>query len=282
MQPLTEAVSRSSRIAFPALRLTVDPPAGFTVLGREIYFYGVVIALAFLAGTGWCAKKAKHFGIDEDNVYDTLLWLLPVSILGARAYYVLFQWDYYAAHLREIPAIWEGGLAIYGGVIAGIFVITAVCRHKKIRLGAMLDLFAAACLLGQSIGRWGNFFNREAFGCETDSFLRMGLETSSGTFIYVHPTFLYESLWNLLGFLLLNRFISTGKRRYDGQCLWLYFLWYGTGRAWIEGLRTDSLLIGSTGIRVSQLLSLLLAVTGAVILILKRKRAGEPNPRQEE
>lgn len=278
MQPLSETVPRSSPISFPALGIVLNPPAGITVLGREIFFYGIVIALAFLAGTRWCVKKAKHFGIEEDSIYDVLLWLLPMSIMGARAYYVLFRLDYYAEHLREIPAIWEGGLAIYGGVIAGILVITAVCRHKKIQIGAMLDLFAPACLLGQCIGRWGNFFNREAFGGETDSFLRMGLETFSGELIFVHPTFLYESLWNLAGFLFLNRFISSGKRKYNGQCLCGYFLWYGAGRFWIEGLRTDSLFIGSTGIRASQLLSLLLAVSGAVILLLKRKKGGKPRP----
>ena len=278
MQPLTENVPRSSPISFPALGISLSPPAGITVLGREIFFYGILIALAFLAGTGWCVKKAKHFGIEEDSIYDVLLWLLPASIVGARVYYVLFRLDYYAEHLREIPAIWEGGLAIYGGVIAGILVIAAVCRHKKIRIGAMLDLFAPACLLGQSIGRWGNFFNREAFGRETDFFLRMGLETFSGEALYVHPTFLYESLWNLAGFLLLNGFISSGKRKYNGQCLCLYFLWYGIGRFWIEGLRTDSLFIGSTGIRASQLLSLLLAAGSAVILFLKRKKGGKPRP----
>ena len=136
----------------------------------------------------------------------------------------------------------------------------------------MLDLIAPACMLGQAIGRWGNFMNREAYGRTTDIFCRMGLQMNNGEFIYVHPTFLYESLWNLAGFCFLSLFVAKGKRRYPGQAALLYFLWYGLGRVWIEGLRTDSLMLGNTGIRVSQLLSLLLALTSAILLILNRRR----------
>ena len=136
----------------------------------------------------------------------------------------------------------------------------------------MLDLIAPACMLGQAIGRWGNFMNREAYGSITDVFCRMGLQMNNGEFVYVHPTFLYESLWNLAGFCFLSRFVAGGKRRYDGQAALLYFLWYGLGRVWIEGLRTDSLMLGNTGIRVSQALSLVLVIGAAAVLLWKKKK----------
>ncbi len=273
MMPLTETIQRSSAISFPFLgNLTVDPPASFTVFGREIYFYGIIIALAFLIGMSWSLRRASQFDIKKDDVYDTFLWMMPASILGARVYYVLFRLDYYMAHPGEILAVWEGGLAIYGGVIAGVLVIFLVCRHKGIDPLAMIDLFAGGCMLGQSIGRWGNFMNREAFGRETEIFCRMGLTSSSGETIYVHPTFLYESLWNFAGFLFLDWMIRRGKRKYNGQCLFFYFFWYGIGRCWIEGLRTDSLMLFGTGIRVSQLLSAVLAVFGAFMLWKNRKK----------
>lgn len=274
---LTQTIQRESAISFPMLgSLTIDPPSYFTFLGREIYFYGVIIACAFLIGTFYCSKKCRFFGISEDDLYDVLLLLIPLSIVGARFYFVLFKLDYYIQHPLEIIAVWEGGLAIYGGIAAGILVIFLVCRRKKIPAAAMLDLIITACILGQAIGRWGNFINREAFGAETDIFCRMGLISPDGTEIFVHPTFLYESLWNLAGFIFLNHFISSDSRKYDGQCILIYFLWYGTGRAWIEGLRTDSLYIGSTGIRVSQLLSVCLAVFAAVLLLINSKKEHKP------
>ena len=150
--------------------------------------------------------------------------------------------------------IWEGGLAIYGGIIAGFATVYAVCRVKKISPLALMDIVAFGFLIGQAIGRWGNFMNREAFGYETDIFCRMGL-TLDGDTIYVHPTFLYESLWNALGFLGLHIYSKKRGRRFDGQYFLMYLAWYGLGRVWIEGLRTDSLYIGSSGIRVSQLLA---------------------------
>ena len=153
-------------------------------------------------------------------------------------------------------------------MIAGIITVAVFCRRRKLPAAAVTDLLITACILGQSIGRWGNFTNREAFGAETGIFCRMGLTDTSGTTIYVHPTFLYESLWNFAGFLLLNTLLS-GRRKYEGQCLYVYCLWYGTGRALIEGLRTDSLYIPGTGIRVSQLLSVLLVLFGAAMLIRK-------------
>ena len=173
-------------------------------------------------------------------------------------------------------AIRDGGLAIYGGVIAGFLVVLFFCRRRGISLRAMLDLCVYGLLIGQIIGRWGNFMNREAFGRETEIFCRMGLTAPDGTTIYVHPTFLYESLSNLGVLLFLLWFEQKGKRRFDGHCITLYFLLYGLGRLWIEGLRTDSLYIGSTGIRVSQALSLVLVITAAAVLLKMRKRPFSP------
>lgn len=273
---LLETVQRDSAITFPMLgNLTWNPPASFTLFGKTIYLYGVIIALAFLVGMTWSIHRSKQFGFREDDLYDVFLWVLPAAILGARVYYVLFRLDYYREYPGEIFAIWEGGLAVYGGVIAGAAAVILACKRKKLSPLAMLDLLAPACMLGQAIGRWGNFFNREAFGRETTIFCRMGLLAPNGEIVTVHPTFLYESLWNLAGFFFLDAIIRKRKRQYDGQCLWLYFLWYGLGRSWIEGLRTDSLMIGNTGIRVSQVLSVALAAIGAGMLLYSRNRKTE-------
>ena len=271
-----QTIQRSSSISFPFLGIELDPPSYFTLFGKNIYFYGVIIAVGFLIAILYCAKNAHRFGIKEDDVYDVLIWLIPLSIIGARAYFVLFRLDEYLLDPKRIFAIREGGLAIYGGVIVGTVTAVLVCRHKKIPFAAMLDLLRFGLLIGQIIGRWGNFINREAFGAQTEIFCRMGLTSPNGTTIYVHPTFLYESLWNLLCFLFLRQFVGKGRRRYDGQCTLLYFLIYGAGRAWIEGLRTDSLYIGNTGIRVSQLLSLVLALFSGVMLLALSKRKHKP------
>ena len=170
----------------------------------------------------------------------------------------------------------DGGLAIYGGIIAGVITGALVCRHKKIPVMALGDLAAFGLLIGQAIGRWGNFINREAFGGVTDVFCRMGLTVPGSETIYVHPTFLYESLWNFAGLIALYILLRRGKRQYDGQFFCLYIFWYGLGRSWVEGLRTDSLYIGSTDIRVSQLLAIISAVTAAVILIINARKKHSP------
>lgn len=275
---MLETIQRESVISFPMLGgLELNPPASFTLFGRQIYFYGVLIGLGFVLGILLCARRAKRFGLTEDDVYDVVIWLIPCSILGARLYYVLFQLDYYRLHPEELPAVWNGGLAIYGGVIAGVLVVLLVCRRKKIPVGAMLDDLSCGLLLGQIIGRWGNFMNREAFGAETTVFCRMGLTALDGTTVYVHPTFLYESLWNLAVLLFLLRFEKRGRRRFDGHCITLYFLLYGLGRLWIEGLRADSLYIGGTGVRVSQALSLVLALASGALLLHMRRRPFSPD-----
>ena len=271
MIPNPDTITRSSAICFPMLgNLVINPLASVTVFGHEIYWYGILIALAFLLAMLWCVRHAGAVSLTADNVYDVIMWLIPLSIIGARLYYVLFRLDYYLQYPEEIIRIWEGGLAVYGGLIAGVLVIFLTAKIKKFSALSMLDLIAPACMLGQAIGRWGNFMNREAYGRTTDIFCRMGLEMNNGEFVYVHPTFLYESLWNLTGFCFLSRYGAKGKRQYPGQCALLYFLWYGLGRVWIEGLRTDSLMLDSTGIRVSQLLSLLLVLTSAAVLLIKK------------
>ena len=270
---LLETIQRDSVISFPFLGgLRINPPAYFTLFGREIYLYGVMIALGFFLAILYCAKRAPEFGIPSDTFYDLMIWLIPLSILGARLYYVLFQADYYLAHPAEILAIWEGGLAIYGGLIAGALTCLVFCRIRKLSFPAMLDVMSFGVLIGQCIGRWGNFFNREAFGAETGIFCRMGLTAPDGNTIYVHPTFLYESLWNLTGLILLIILSRRGKRRYDGQFILFYLFWYGLGRSWIEGLRTDSLYLWNTDIRVSQLLSIILVLVNGTLLFLNRKK----------
>ena len=263
---------REAIISFPALGLELNPPAGFELFGRTIYLYGIMAALGFLLGMVYCTRRAPKFGLKDDHIYDVILWALPMAIIGARAYYVIFNFDLYRGRpFMDMIAIWEGGLAIYGGIIAAVITLLIVCKVKKLPAGAVLDVGVFGLMIGQICGRWGNFFNREAFGAETELFTRMGLTTPKGT-IYVHPTFLYESLWNLLGIILLHIYVSKGKRRYDGEVFNLYVIWYGIGRAMIEGLRADSLYIGSTGIRVSQLLAAVSAVIALCVLVYMRKK----------
>ena len=272
-----QTIQRDSAISFPMLGdFSIDPPSYFTIFGRNIYFYGVLIALGFLLAILYCGRRSREFGIKADDFYDLMLWLIPLSIVGARLYFVLFRLEDYLSNPISILYVHEGGLAIYGGVIAGVLCAVFVCRKKRIPLPAMLDLVIFGLLIGQIIGRWGNFMNREAFGAETEIFCRMGLTAPDGTTIYVHPTFLYESLWNLCCLIFLIVFTKRGGRKYDGQCALIYFFWYGLGRAWIEGLRTDSLYIGQTGIRVSQLLSLILAIAAGSVLLLQSRKAHDP------
>lgn len=267
---IIDTIQPASSISFPFLKISVNPPAYITILGRNIYFYGIIIALGFLFGIIFCTKKLKYFGISEDSFYDVLIRLIPLSIIGARVYFVLFRIEDYIDKPLDVFAIHEGGLAIYGGVIVGVLTIFLYCRRKRISAFAMLDVIIFGLLIGQILGRWGNFFNREAFGAETDIFCRMGLTAPNGTTIYVHPTFLYESLWNLCVFVFLNAFFK--KRKYDGQCTLIYFLLYGIGRAWIEGLRTDSLYIAGTAIRISQVLSAVLVLCASILLLINAKK----------
>ena len=281
-------VLKNMPISFPGLfgdwEFNPDPIA--LHIGHGVYWYGIILAFAMLMGLLLCMKQAKRFGLKEDNVLDMVLWAVPICIIGARLYYVLFYLDLYrrpdgSLDWGEMIAIWDGGIAIYGAVIAGVLVAYFYTRHKKLKFAAMTDLCVMGLMLGQCIGRWANFINREAFGGPTDLPWRMRLWTSATEYVEVHPTFLYESLWNLVGVLLLI-FVMTKIRRFDGQNTWFYFLWYGIGRTWVEGLRTDSLylfdwtLFGQP-IRVSQALSVVMVLISASVLIYQlciKKRDG--------
>ena len=269
-------------ISFPGLfgdwEFNPDPIA--LHIGHGVYWYGIILAAAMLAGVLLCMKQAHRFGLTEDHVLDMVLWAVPACIIGSRIYYVVFYLDLYrnadgSLDWSRIVAIWDGGLAIYGTVIMGAIVAVLYARAKKLKLGALTDLCVMGLLIGQCIGRWGNFMNREAFGAETTLPWRMRLWTSATEFIEVHPTFLYESLWNLVG-LLLMIFVITRGRRFDGENTWFYFLWYGLGRSWVEGLRTDSLYlfdwtIMGEPIRVSQALSVVMVAVAVVMLVYNIK-----------
>ena len=258
-----------SVISFPSLGISVNPPRSISLGPLNIYFYGIIIACGLVLAVLYCMNRSKEFGIQEDDILDGVLWVTPFAICCARAYYCIFAWHEYAADPISVLYIWNGGLAIYGGVIGALIGVSVLCKLKKIKLPAMLDLVLLGFLIGQSIGRWGNFMNREAFGAPTESFLRMGLyNTITGQTEYYHPTFLYESVWNLCGFVLLH-FLSK-RRKYDGQIALCYAAWYGLGRCLIEGLRMDSLYWGS--FRVSQVLAGISCVAAVIVLIWQHFR----------
>ncbi len=262
-------------ISFPDLGISMNPSIGFELGRFSIRWYAVIIAFGLILAMFYGCKRCKRFGLMEDDIWDGVLWITPFAVICARLYYCVFKWkEFYAENPISMLYIWEGGLAIYGGVIGAAIGVLIFCRIKKIKPAALLDLVALGFLIGQSIGRWGNFINREAFGGPTDFFLRMGLTDHFGNTIYVHPTFLYESLWNAVGFVLLH-FMSK-RRKYDGQTALQYVLWYGVGRALIEGMRTDSLYIPGTSLRVSQVLSIAAAFCALVALIILHFRAHKP------
>ena len=257
---------RYTNISFPSLGIDIDPVRQFAIGPLNIHMYGIIIAFGLMLATVYAMRRAKQFGLTEDHVLDGVLWITPFAFLCARAYYCIFSWELYAANPISVLYIWNGGIAIYGGVLGAIAGVILFCKIKRLSLGATLDLVLLGFLIGQSIGRWGNFFNREAFGAETTSWLRMGLlDTVTGQVTYHHPTFLYESLWNALGFVILH-FLSK-KREYDGQIALGYAAWYGLGRFFIEGLRTDSLYLPGTSIRVSQALGAASFLIAAAVLV---------------
>ena len=263
-----------SEISFPSLGIAIDPPRSISIGPLSIHFYGLIIALGLVLAVVYACRRSKQFGIKEDDVLDGVLFVTPFAILCARAYYCIFSWEHYADNPISVLYIWEGGLAIYGGVLGAAVGVAVLCRVKRIKLPAMLDIVSLGFLIGQSMGRWGNFFNREAFGAETASFLRMGLMNSyTGTVTYYHPTFFYESAWNAVGFLLLHHF--SKKRQYDGQVALGYAAWYGLGRAFIEGLRTDSLYWGP--FRVSQLLAAVSCLAAVCVLLWQMFRPHSPS-----
>ena len=245
-------------------------------IGNGIYWYGILIALGLILAVCFCMTQRRKYGISEDNILDSVLWGIPCGVIGARLYYVIFYLDSFrnadgGIDFKQVIAIWDGGLAIYGAVIAVVLVALVLSRVKKFSLWAMMDVVVMGLLIGQAVGRWGNFMNREAFGTETTLPWRMQLTLRTGELVEVHPTFLYESLWNVIGLLLIV-FIVSKARRFDGENTCFYFLWYGIGRFFIEGLRTDSLYlfdwqIMGQPIRVSQALSLVMIVVSLVVLL---------------
>ena len=263
-------------ISFPGLGLSFNPSrVAFSIGSKPIYWYGIIIAVGFLLAVYYAMKRADQFGLTQDNIIDMLICAVPLAIIGARAYYCLFSWNLYKDDPIRVLYIWEGGLAIYGGVIGAVIGLFIYTKVKKVKTAAMLDIGGLGLLIGQSIGRWGNFMNREAFGAQTTSFLRMGLTDASGATIYVHPTFLYESLWNAVGLLILHFY--SKRRKFDGQIFLMYLGWYGLGRMFIEGLRTDSLYVGSSNLRVSQLLAGI-CFLGVVIFLVYDKIFREHDP----
>lgn len=280
---------KAYEIIFPHLGIYIpDFPSSVRIFGLEIAFYGILIAVAILLAVILSVNRAKKTGQKPGDYYDLAIFGILAAIVGARLYYVLFSLDYYLANPVEIFHIRSGGLAVYGGIIGGFLAGFIVCRVKKISFLQVLDTVAPTIALGQAIGRWGNFFNREAFGTYTNSLFAMQIRLDSVTgvidenimehlvkidgvdYIQVHPTFLYESVWCLLLFVLILVFRRFQK--YHGEVLLWYLCGYGLERFFVEGLRTDSLMIGSTGIAVSQALSAVLFLVSAEILIYKRIR----------
>lgn len=278
-------------IAFPHLGIYLDNvPKSFSVFGFTIALYGVVIAIGMGAGLYLALRVAKKYGHDPELIWDYFLYGIIFGLIGARIYYVVFAWDFYKNDLAGIFNLRKGGLAIYGGVIAAFLTLFLFCRKKKINYFTMIDICVPGLALGQAIGRWGNFFNREAFGEYTDSFLAMRLpeaavrpneitekiaaHAADGA-IQVHPTFLYECLWNLM--VIAAMLLIWKYKQFEGEIALVYLGGYGLGRSWIEGFRTDQLHLPGTQIPVSQLLAVMLVVFSGVTFIYvmrKRKRQG--------
>lgn len=272
-------------IYFPHLGIGIEKlQNSISIFGFRIAYYGIIIGIGMLLAVAVARFDYKRRGQKAEDIEDLALYSIVLSVLGARAYYVIFEWSYYAQHLDEILNIRKGGLAIYGGILTGILCCLVFCRRRKIPFFSMADSAVLGLLTGQSIGRWGNFFNAEAFGRYTDSLFAMRLKESivnpnmlndnvlthairlgDELFIQVHPTFLYESVWNLCTLLFL--LVTGPKKKFTGQIFWEYLMIYGIGRFWIEGLRTDSLLLWGTGLAVSQLLSGGLALLGLGMLV---------------
>lgn len=271
-------------ISFPGLGIdgfTIRSVA-FTVFGKDIMWYGILICFGMILAYLYAHSRAKFEGIKTDDLLDLGFFVILFGIVGARLYYVLFAPTSYIAKggsllkniwhtIINVVSIWNGGLAIFGGILAGFVTTIFVARKKKIRLPVLLDLLSPSVMIGQIVGRWGNFMNAEAYGSETTVPWRMGIKRISANGLYtqsieVHPTFLYESLWNLIGFTLIAIFYK--KKKFNGQIFYFYMIWYGLGRAVIEGLRSDSLYIaGNEHLRVSQILAALVCTVGIVLMI---------------
>ena len=250
-------------ILFPGLGLEFDiNNIAFNIFGRDIYWYGLIIVFGMLLSMLLAKHDKNKYGIKWDDITTFFIWAVIIGIICARIYYVVFKWDYYSNNLSEIFKIWNGGIAIYGGIIGALITAFIFCKVKKISFLNLCDFCAPYLALAQSIGRWGNFVNREAFGGPTDSILRMGIfDYNINDYVFVHPTFLYESLITLTIFAILM--VIRKNKKFDGQFFYLYMILYGIGRAFVEGMRTDSLMLGE--FRVSQILAVGFAIVFFVI-----------------
>ncbi len=291
----------SKIVTFPGLGLEFElNPIAFSVFGWDVHWYGVIIACGFLLAVAYCYWRAPRFGVDQEKLIDMLFFAVPLCIIGARAYYVIFNPAVCfnadgSFSLYNTIAIWDGGLAIYGAIIMAILTVAVYCKVRRQNFWDYTDIGCFGVLIGQLVGRWGNFVNVEAFGGVTDLPWRMcspsiadyllqhGLvdeaayqQVLDGT-LGVHPTFFYESMWNLLGFILLVLIARKG-RKFNGQLFLSYVVWYGVGRAVIEGLRTDSLYFFGTGLRSSQILGLASALVAIVVMAIRFRTAGPPTP----
>ena len=286
---------------FPNLHIGIEHLVNhISIFGFPIAFYGMIIGCGMLLGLFVATIEYVRSGYKADDIQDFALWVIVLGIIGARIYYVIFEWDYYSKHLLEIPNIRQGGLAIYGGVLMALFTCIVYTKKKKLDFFPMADAGVLGLILGQAIGRWGNFFNAEAFGGYTDSLLAMRIKESivnpaminenvrshillldDISYIQVHPTFLYESVWNLCVFFFLLWF--SKRKKFKGQVFLLYLGLYGFGRFFIEGLRADSLMLFGTGIAVSQALSLVLVLASVILQIffLKKNSSAEQEDKKE-
>ncbi len=283
----------SAEIAFPNIGIYIPHlPKGITIGGFTIAFYGMIIAAGMLSGLWLACHQAQRTGQKKEVYTDFAIYAIIFSLIGARLYYVVFSWENYKDDLLQIFNTRGGGMAIYGAVIAAVLTAIIYCKVKKYNFFLLADTAVGGLVLGQIIGRYGNFFNREAFGEYTNSLFAMRLRvdqvnpanitelmrshmtTMDGVqYIQVHPTFLYESLWNILVLVLI--LVFTTKKKFNGEIFLLYLVGYALGRVWIEGLRTDQLQIGSTGIAVSQVLSGAIVIVGVVVWICVRRKLGK-------
>ena len=286
-------------ISFPNLGIYLENVGkSFNVFGFELAFYGITIGVGVIAGILLAAHLAQKTGQNPDTYYDLAIYAVTLSVIGARIYYVIFSWDQYKDNWKNIFNIRQGGLAIYGGVLTAIITVYAFAKIKKLSFGQLLDTAGPGLVLGQIIGRWGNFFNREAFGEYTDSLLamrlpldavrssdvtdlmRQHLEKIDGiSYIQVHPTFLYESLWNLGVLVVL--LIWAKNKMFEGEVFLVYLAGYGLGRMWIESLRTDQLKLFGTELAVSQVLAVVLIIVSCVTIMVKTKQITKEEPCSE-
>ena len=286
----------ANTVSFPGLGLDFEVNrVAFSIGDLPVYWYGILIALGFILAILYVSRRAREFGVDADRMLDVILGGAIGGIVGARAYYVILQWDYYGQNLSQIFNTRSGGMAIYGGLIGGVLIGLLMCKIRRVKFMPALDLVVGGFLIGQGIGRWGNFVNIEAFGANTS--LPWGMSSSVITDYLtqheaeleaigmdidpnmpVHPTFLYESLWCLLGFAFIAWY--TRRRKFDGELTLLYMMWYGAGRAVIEGLRTDSLMIPGTSLRASQVLAAAMAGVAGILWVVKTSKVKKAGGRQ--